>query len=709
MPETCCKYESTCNFLVFNAIVREIFFGAVGEDSDRQRSTLLAVTGLQFLGFQHHCSRIITSVEKGQIQIWFQIKTGMDPNVSQIRNGNTNEKGKNVMWRNEMDRCLTKTLAEQVKKGNKIDKNLTSSAYTAAVSALNKNFGLDLTKEHIRNRLKTLKKQYGILKDLLSQNGFEWDEKRKMVIANDSVWNDYIKVHPDARAFRARFIEYYNELCIILGNDYVPVTYYRTNVDVVDLSADNEGIVATDTSHIHSSKTKDKGKYIVWTDEMDHCLSKILVEEAKKQGNIKDQNLRHMAYEVALMALNEKFALDLTKDHIRNRLKTWKKQYGVLKELLSHSEFKWDETRKMVFASDSAWNDYIKIHPDAKAFRARHIGNYNELCIIMGNEQAVESCSKPNEEVDMDFATDYEGIETVDASQTHSEDAKEKGRYLVWTNEMDRCLAVTLADQVKQGNKRHKVLKHAAYMAAVRALNERFALDLTKDHVRNRLKTWKKQYAVLKELLSQSGFHWNETQKMVVANDSVWNDYIKAHPDARYLRARSVENYDELCIIFGNGQANGNYSRDISKVDVGLSPDSDDLEIPDRCLSADDDVSNDNIDEGMEVSSQQTRARPDLLSRSKRPVKRKRTVDMMVETMNAMATNIGRIADALEQSSKTVGLDELFELVKKIPGFGDDLVIEACEFLAFDERRAKLFLKLDERLRKIWLLKRLRG
>ena len=90
-------------------------------------------------------------------------------------------------------------------------------------------------------------------------------------------------------------------------------------------------------------------------------------------------------------------------------------------------------------------------------------------------------------------------------------------------------------------------------------------------------------------------------------------------------------------------------------------------------------------------------------------LKRRRSSDVMLKMMSAMAADIGRIADALTENNKTVCLDELFEMVQTIPGFDDDLIIEACEYLSFDERRAMMFMKLNERLRKKWLLKRLRG
>lgn len=96
-----------------------------------------------------------------------------------------------------MDSCLSEALVQQIKLGNrsKYDYKLKPAALEAAVLAINEKFNLYMLKDHIKNRLKTWKKQYDILKELLSQSGFEWDEERKMAIANDSVWNEYIKVH----------------------------------------------------------------------------------------------------------------------------------------------------------------------------------------------------------------------------------------------------------------------------------------------------------------------------------------------------------------------------------------------------------------------------------------------------------------------------------------------------------------------------------
>jgi len=93
---------------------------------------------------------------------------------------------------------------------------------------------------------------------------------------------------------------------------------------------------------------------------MDHWLGKILVDQVRKGLKI-DNVFQTEAYDKAVSAMNAKFGHHLTKFHIKNRLKTWKKQYEIAKEILSHAGFKWDETKKMIIANDSTWIDYIRV------------------------------------------------------------------------------------------------------------------------------------------------------------------------------------------------------------------------------------------------------------------------------------------------------------------------------------------------------------
>ena len=47
----------------------------------------------------------------------------------------------------------------------------------------------------------------------------------------------------------------------------------------------------------------------------------------------------------------------------------------------------------------------------------------------------------------------------------------------------------------------------------------------SKDKLKNRFKTLKKTYGDLKAMLDLSGFGWNDTRKMVIAEPDVWKEY----------------------------------------------------------------------------------------------------------------------------------------------------------------------------------------
>lgn len=624
--------------------------------------------------------------------------------VSQIQSDE--KQTRNLRWTEEMDYCLGKILAGQVQKGYNIDNIIQREAYDTTALALNTKFGPDLTKDQITNRLKTWKKQFAVLKELVSHPGFAWDATMKMIVASDSAWKDYIKTHPDAKLFRGSAIEIYDDLWTIFGDYDRLESNSKTDDLFLSLISENEAMETVDISRVQISRARELSEFMIWTREMDSHLSDILARQVKQDKKV-DGNLKFV-----VSSMNTSFQLNLTEDHIMDRLQTWKKQYGVLKEILNQSGFEWDETRQVIVADDSVWNDYIKVNPDARLLQGQVIENYEELSVIVGNYDPSESqSSSRNNGVDLDLTAENEVIETKDALRNRSENAKEKGKYVIWTDEMDHCLTEELIEQVKLGNKLERNFRPAAFNAALMVLNEKFALDLSKENIRNRLKTWKKLYVVLKELLSQGGFGWDEKRKMVVADESVWNEYIKMHPDAKFLRARSIQNYDELSIIFGNDQPSGYRSKTGTKVDENPTFNNEEYHVitPLPMTMVDEETSQDNTENGTQGSSQQTRARAPSSSQSKQPSKKRRYGDVMIEMMSAMAANIGRIADALAEATKTVCLEEVFEMVQDILGFDDDLIIDACEYLSFDEKRARMFLKLDERLRKLWLFKRLRG
>lgn len=104
-------------------------------------------------------------------------------------------RGKNVVWSIAMDKCLIEALAVQARNGNKIDKCFNENAYTAACVAVNSRFHLSLNNQKVVNRLKTIKKRYKVMRDMLNQDGFIWNPNTKMIECdNDDLWKRYIAV-----------------------------------------------------------------------------------------------------------------------------------------------------------------------------------------------------------------------------------------------------------------------------------------------------------------------------------------------------------------------------------------------------------------------------------------------------------------------------------------------------------------------------------
>ncbi|MBA0817928.1 hypothetical protein Gohar_022427 [Gossypium harknessii] len=77
-------------------------------------------------------------------------------------------------------------------------------------------------KPNFESRIRKLKRDWAIVYDMLSgkYNGsFGWDEYRQMVVAEDAVWNSYIRSHKVAGQFRHRSFPYYDQLTSIYAKD----------------------------------------------------------------------------------------------------------------------------------------------------------------------------------------------------------------------------------------------------------------------------------------------------------------------------------------------------------------------------------------------------------------------------------------------------------------------------------------------------------
>ncbi|WOL19774.1 hypothetical protein Cni_G28576 [Canna indica] len=87
---------------------------------------------------------------------------------------------------------------------------------------------------HVESKLKVLKKQYNIVYDMLNHSGFTWDSDRKCVIAEDSIWEEYIKKDNDAKLMKNKPFPYYERLSIVFGKDRMISRNVETLEDAIE-------------------------------------------------------------------------------------------------------------------------------------------------------------------------------------------------------------------------------------------------------------------------------------------------------------------------------------------------------------------------------------------------------------------------------------------------------------------------------------------
>ncbi|KAK9281087.1 hypothetical protein L1049_003980 [Liquidambar formosana] len=498
-----------------------------------------------------------------------------------------------TIWTPEMDRYFIELMLEQVGKGNRIDDHLFSKrAWKHMTSLFNSKFKFQYEKDILKNRHKTLRNLYKAIKNLLDQRGFSWDETRQMVTADNNVWDEYIKLHPDARSYRIKTIPYYSDLCLIYQNATVEQKGYSLSQDANSLKSEMVGLLnglESPAAPVDGGEPGDNG-----------------AESSSLSGG-----------NTTMVTI---------------------------------------QLRSSVERSVEALHD------------------------IMIDEDYGFSLPKENVDDKPQATMDATGSTMGNRSRTY------------WQPPMDRYFIDLMLDQVQKGNQVDGIFRKQAWMEMIAMFNAKFGFKYDMDVLKNRYKTLRRQYNVIRNLLDLNGFCWDDTRQMVTADDFIWQDYIKAHTDARQYMTRPVPYYKDLCVICRDLSVDGrdSISGQESEDQVG-------------------DVQDSSHMGSKNVTSQKNKRQSENLSISVQP-KRTRLKDedmasALRETATAVSSLLHKTKD--EEDSNCLSIENVVEAVQALPDMDEDLVLDACDFLE-DEKKAKTFLALDVKLRKKWLMRKLR-
>lgn len=128
-----------------------------------------------------------------------------------------------------------------------------------------------------------------------------------------------------------------------------------------------------------------------------------------------------------------------------------------------------------------------------------------------------------------------------------------------WTPSRDSYLVELFIEQHNCGRTAYNEFKNEVIKSVTRDFNKKFGMNLEENQIKNRYNVMKKDYGVVKTLLGHTGFHWDETRQMVVADDKVWDSYIGVRSEARPFRRKSFPLFKQMSIIFEGERANGKH------------------------------------------------------------------------------------------------------------------------------------------------------
>lgn len=93
-----------------------------------------------------------------------------------------------------MDCYFVKLMLDQLKHGNMIRNTFSKTAWNHMLKFFNQKFDAQYDTIFLKHRYNKLGNRYADIKNLLELKDFSWDENQQRIVADDYVWDNYIKV-----------------------------------------------------------------------------------------------------------------------------------------------------------------------------------------------------------------------------------------------------------------------------------------------------------------------------------------------------------------------------------------------------------------------------------------------------------------------------------------------------------------------------------
>uniref|UniRef100_A0ACD5VEB4 Uncharacterized protein n=1 Tax=Avena sativa TaxID=4498 RepID=A0ACD5VEB4_AVESA len=250
--------------------------------------------------------------------------------------------------------------------------------------------------------------------------------------------------------------------------------------------------------------------------------------------------------------------------------------------------------------------------------------------------------------------------------------------YVQWTPEMDRALLDVLVEHHNNGDHDQNGWKSHVYRHAIQNVRDKCGVDVTKEKIVSRCKTFDKHYEIVSKILAQSGFGWDWDKNMLLlGSDEVWDRYVEANEKAAIYKNKVIHNWNEICIIYSKDHATGQGAR------TGAEADNENEVIP-PARDAND------------IS-------PDFASPSAKRPRRGDAIMWMLGKVRSFFNDAMKSTEPL-QMPQVIPPSAILAAVNAIPDLSHTDKLRAYGKLIHDERSFLALMELPMDFRKEWLL-----
>ncbi|XP_024029941.1 uncharacterized protein LOC21412590 [Morus notabilis] len=220
-----------------------------------------------------------------------------------------------------------------------------------------------------------------------------------------------------------------------------------------------------------------KGARRTWTKQEEEALVGILKDLVARGHRCENGSFKPGTNLIIEKALTDTFPTCGLKStpHIDSKMKVWRKNYSIVFDMVSKSEFRWNDVHNCVEVdSDEVWETYVQHHKEARGWRGKPFPFYDKLQNIFGIDHAtgrgIETLANTVDDIERnethtnDLEVEEECVPSTDnqTSSTNSIQSSRRKRRRSYDNRSDGLekLAESLVKMMDKSNTQVKMIVH---------------------------------------------------------------------------------------------------------------------------------------------------------------------------------------------------------------------------------------------------------